>query len=332
MMANQELHVVFGTGPVGQAVARELVRRGKTVKMVNRSGKRPGGVPDGVSVVAGDVFDVNTARNLAQGATHVYQCTNPPYDKWPEQFPILQANTLEAAASAGAKYIVMENVYMYGASSGHRLTENTPCNAHTKKGKVRAQMARDALAAHQAGKVRVTIARASDFYGPGVLDSAAGDRMFGFAVAGKAASAAGNLDAKHSYTYIDDIGRALAILGERDEALGQVWHVPNADATTTRQFVQLIFDELKQPARVSAVSKTMMRLAGLFIPVAREMVEMMYEFERDFVVDGSKFTKAFGLTATPYREGIKQTVAWYQANFNQKKQAPSTALRSAQAG
>ncbi len=318
-MAEQELHVVFGTGPVGQAVARELVRRGKTAKMVNRSGKRPSGVPDSVTVVAGDVFDAGTAKALAQGATHVYQCTNPPYDKWPEQFPALQASTLEAAASSGAKYIVMDNVYMYGDTNGQLIREDLPYHAHTKKGKVRAQMARDVLAAHPSGKVRTAIARASDFYGPGVLDSAAGERMFGFAVEGKAASAAGNLDAKHSYTYIDDIGKALVILGERDEALGQVWHVPNADAMATRQFINLIFEALGQTARASAVSKPMMRMAGLFVPGARETVEMFYEFEKDFVVDGSKFTKAFGLQATPCREGITATVAWYKAHFNHAK-------------
>jgi nucleoside-diphosphate-sugar epimerase len=315
-MTNQELHVIFGTGPVGQAVARELAQRGKPVKLVNRSGKRPGGVPDGVSVAAGDVFDVNTARALAQGATHVYQCTNPPYDKWPEQFPALQANTLEAAASAGAKYIVMENVYMYGDTNGQPITEDLPYNAHTKKGQVRAQMAEAVLAAHAAGKVHAAIARASDFYGPGALESAAGNRLFGFAVAGKAASAAGNLDAQHSYTYIDDIGRALAVLGERDEALGQAWHVPNAAATTTRQFINLVFEALGQPAKMSAVSKPMMRLAGLFMPGARETVEMFYEFEKDFVVDGSKFSRAFGLEATPQRDGVKRTVVWYKTDVH----------------
>jgi nucleoside-diphosphate-sugar epimerase len=318
-MANQELHVIFGTGPAGRAVARELVKRGKTVKMVNRSGTKPEGVPDSVSVVAGDLFDANVAKQLAQGATHVYQCTNPPYDKWPEQFPTLQANTLEAAASAGAKYIVMDNVYLYGDTNGQPVTEDLPYNAHTKKGQVRAQMAKDALAAHTAGKVRVTIARASDFYGPGVVDSAAGDRVFGFAIAGKAASASGNLDAKHSYTYIDDVGKALVILGERDEALGKAWHVPNAEVTTTRQFITLIFEELKQPVKMSAMGKMMLRLGGLFIMPAREMVEMMYEFEKDFVVDSSKFTKAFGMKATPYRDGIKQTVAWYRANHTPAK-------------
>jgi nucleoside-diphosphate-sugar epimerase len=128
-------------------------------------------------------------------------------------------------------------------------------------------------------------------------------------------SAAGNLDAKHSYTYIDDVGKALVILGERDEALGKAWHVPNADVTTTRQFINLIFEELGRPAKMSAMGKLMMRIGGLFIPAAREVVEMMYEFERDFVVDGSLFTRTFGLQATPYREGIKATVAWYKANF-----------------
>ncbi len=315
-MANQELHVIFGTGPVGQAAARELVKRGKTAKMVNRSGRKPAGVPDGVTVMAGDIFDVNVAKSLAQGATHVYQCTNPPYDKWPELFPALQASTLEAAAGAGAKFIVMDNVYMYGDTNGRPISEDLPYNAHTKKGKVRARMAKEVLAAHQSGKVRALIVRASDFYGPGVLDSAAGDRMFGFAVKGKAASAAGNLDARHSYTYIDDIGKALVILGERDEALGQTWHVPNADAMATSQFVNLIFEALGQPAKASAVSKPMMRLAGLFIPGARETVEMFYEFEKDFVVDGSKFTKAFGLQATPQREGIQHTVEWYKTSIH----------------
>jgi nucleoside-diphosphate-sugar epimerase len=318
-MANQELHVIFGTGPVGQAVARELVKRGKTVKMINRSGKKPQGVPGSVSVIAGDVSEVNVAKQLAQGATHVYQCTNPPYDKWPKLFPTLQANTLDAAASAGAKYIVMDNVYAYGDTNGQPITEDLPYNAHTRKGQVRAQMAKDALAAHAAGKVRVTIARASDFYGPGVLESSAGDRVFGFALDGKAANVAGNLDAKHSFTYIEDIGKALVILGERDEALGQAWHVPNADVMTTRQFITLIFEELKQPAKMSAMGKLMLRVGGIFIPAAREIIEMMYEFEKDFVVDSSKFTKVFGLKATPYREGVKATVAWYRANHTPAK-------------
>ncbi|MBI5564157.1 MAG: NAD-dependent epimerase/dehydratase family protein [Chloroflexi bacterium] len=313
-MADQELHVIFGTGPVGQATARELVKRGKVVKMINRSGKQPAGVPDSVTVVAGDVFDAALAKEVATGATHVYQCTNPAYHEWVEQFPTLQANTLEAAAVVSAKYIVMDNVYLYGDTNGQLIREDMPYNAHNKKGSLRARMAKDVLAAHESGKVRATIARASDFYGPGVRESAAGERVFGFALQGKAASVAGNLDAKHSFTYIDDVGKALVILGECDEALGKAWHVPNAPVTTTRHFIKLIFEELGQPAKMNSMGKLMLSIGGLFVPAAREMVEMLYEFEQDFVVDGSLFIRTFGLKATPYHEGIKATVAWYKAN------------------
>jgi nucleoside-diphosphate-sugar epimerase len=315
-MANPELHVIFGTGPVGQAVARELVQRGKQVKMINRSGKKPEGALDGVAMAAGDVFDVQIAKNLAQGATHLYQCTNPPYDKWPEQFPTLQANTLEAAASAGAKYIVTDNLYMYGDTNGQPLREDSPYLAHTRKGKVRKEMAETVMAAHRSGKVRAAVARASDYYGPRAVNSAAGERMFGFAVQGKAASVPGNLDLPHTYTYIEDFARALVILGERDEALGQVWHVPNAETRTTRQFVTMIYEELGEPARMSGMGRLLMSIGGLFIPAAREVVEMMYEFEKPFVVDSSKFTQAFGMQGTPLREAIKTTVEWYQQNYH----------------
>lgn len=318
-MPSSELHVIFGTGPVGQATARELVKRGKSVKMINRSGKAPAGVPAGVSVVAGDVFEAALAIELAKGATHVYQCTNPAYHEWVQKFPTLQANTLDAAAAVGAKYIVMDNVYMYGDPNGQPIREDLPYNATNKKGTLRARMAKEVLAAHQSGKVRATIARAADFYGPAVLDSAGGERMFGFALQGKAASVAGNLDAKHSYTYIEDIGKVLVLLGERDEALGRAWHVPNAEVTTTRQFVSLIFKELGQPVKVSAMGKLMLNFGGLFIPAAREVVEMLYEFEKDFVVDGSQFTQTFGLQATPYQAGIKATLAWYKANYKWSK-------------
>jgi nucleoside-diphosphate-sugar epimerase len=314
-MANLELHAIFGTGPVGQGVARELVKRGKTVKLINRSGQKPEGAPDGVTMAAGDVFDGETAKKLAQGATHVYQCTNPPYDKWPELFPALQASTLEAAASAGAKYIVTDNLYMYGDTNGQPLREDSPYRAHTRKGKVRVTMAESAMAAHRSGKVRVVVARASDYYGPRATNSAAGDRMFGFAVQGKAASVPGNLDLPHTYTYVDDFAKALVILGERDEALGQVWHVPNAETLTTRQFVTLIYEELGQLPQMSGMGRLMMRIGGLFIPAAREMVEMMYEFEKPFVVESGKFTNAFGFQGTPVREAIKTTVAWYQRNY-----------------
>jgi nucleoside-diphosphate-sugar epimerase len=312
MAANQGLHVVFGSGPLGLAVMRALVKEGKPVRVVNRSGKLKD-APVGVEVTAADAFNPAEARQAAQGAAVVYQCAQPAYTEWPEKFPPLQANILEAAASAGAKLIVGDNLYMYGPVDGP-LTEDLPNRATFKKGATRARMAEAVMEAHARGKVKAAIARASDFYGPAATNSQMGERVFYPMLQGKTASAAGDLDAPHSYTYIGDFGKALAILGEQEQALGQIWHVPNQPALTTRQFLTRAFEILGLPPKMSGMSKLMMRIGGLFIPEARESVEVMYQFEQPFVVDSSKFVKAFGDISTPYEPALRATLDWYRAN------------------
>ena len=306
-----ELHVVFGTGPLGRAVIEALVARGKTVRAVNRSGKMEH-APSGIEIVAGDAYNRAFARNAAGDATVVYQCAQPGYTEWVEKFPPLQASILDAAAGAGAKLVIGDNLYMYGEVDGP-IHEDLPYKATTRKGKVRAQMAQDALDAHRAGVVRVAIGRGSDFFGPYGQGSAMGDRVFPPALIGKKASLIGNLDMPHTYTYLPDFGAALAVLGERDEALGQAWHIPNdRPEITQRDFMTLVFKENGLPPQMSGMGRAMMRLGGLFIPVAREGVEMMYEFEKPFVVDSGKFERAFGVKATPLAESIRATVAWYR--------------------
>ena len=174
----------------------ELLRKGTSVRMVNRTGKA--NVPKEVEVVRADVLNGLNMTESVSGASVVYQCVNPPYNKWPEQFPTMQNNILNATASVNAKLIIGENVYMYGDTNGKIITEDLPYAATTRKGKVRAQMANDALQAHRNGKINVAIGRGSDFFGPFVLDSAMGDRQFGFAVKGKKASLTGNIDVPHS--------------------------------------------------------------------------------------------------------------------------------------
>jgi len=307
-----ELHVVFGAGPVGRSVMEELVRKEKPVRVVSRSG-RMHEVPLGVELVAADLYDAAAVRKVAQGAAVAYQCAQPNYWEWPEKFPPLQAAVIEGLADGGARLVIAENLYMYGDTDGQPLTEELPYRAHTRKGKVRAAMAEAALTAHRAGKVKVAIGRASDFFGPWALGSSHGERVFYPALAGKAASFPGKLDIPHTATYISDFGRALVLLGERDEALGQVWHIPNdRPQITQRQFAALIFEEVGLPPKVSGMGKLMLRLGGLFIPAAREMVEMAYEFEKPFVVDSSKVEQAFGMKATPIQEAIKATVTWYR--------------------
>jgi nucleoside-diphosphate-sugar epimerase len=309
-----QVHVVFGTGPLGRAVMQELVARGRSVRMVSRSGAMAE-TPAGVEVIAGDLYDPNFVRRVTQGASAAYQCAQPQYHEWPQRFPPLQAAILEGLTGTSTRLVLAENLYAYGRQNGVPLSEDFPLAAHTRKGKVRAGMTQAALSAHQGGKLQVAIGRGSDFFGPWATDSSHGDRVFYPALAGKAASFAGNLDAPHTATYIGDFGRALVVLGERREALGQAWHVPNDRPTITqRQFAAMIFEQLGTEPRVSSVSKGMMRMAGLFIPGARETVEMMYEFETPFVVDSSHFEATFGERATPLPQAIAATLDWYRTH------------------
>jgi len=311
MSTNQEMHVIFGTGPLGSSVMRELIQRGKTVRMVNRSGKA--NVPASVEVIAGNAYDSGTARRLTKGAAVVYQCAQPPYHQWAEKFPPLQASILDGAAANHARLVIGDNLYMYGAVEG-KIHDGLPTRPHTRKGKIRQQMAEAALEAHQRGKVQAAIGRGSDFFGPGVFNSTMGERVFLPALQGKSASAVGSLDIPHTYTYIDDFGKALVMLGQHEESFGQVWHVPNPETVTQRQFITMIFDGIGARPKMSAMGKLMMSIGGLFIPEARESLEMMYEFERPFVVDDSKFRAAFGNHATPLRQAIDATVDWYRQN------------------
>ena len=311
MTDNGESHVVFGTGPVGLAVMAELVSKSKRVRMVNRSGRAS--VPHGVEVIGGDATDEVFAREASDGASVLYFALNPPYSKWPELFPPLQAGVLEGAASAGAKLIAMENLYMYGPTDGRPLTEDLPYAPNTRKGAVRARMSEELMEAHSSGRVRVAIGRASDYFGPRVLVSAAGEQVFGRAVRGKSAQVAGDPNQPHTYTYAPDVGRGLTVLGEREEALGQAWHLPSPETLTTRQFVEMIFEEVGKPARIQAAPKILLRAMGVFNPGMRELIEMLYEFEEPFVVDHSKFEQAFGEQATPLKEAIGETVRWYRS-------------------
>lgn len=309
-MRVQQLHVVLGTGPLGMATAEALVQRGHQVRMVNRSGTAAASAS--VSVMRADLYDPAAVRELSTGATAVYQCAQPAYHEWTTKFEPLQSAIIEGVAGSGAKLIVAENLYMYGAVEGP-IHEGLPYNGHTRKGRVRARMATQLLEAHHNGILRAASARSSDFFGPAVHDSSLGSLVFGPALAGKRAQAFGQLDLPHSYTYIADFGEALATLGERDEALGQAWHVPTAAPKTQRELLAMIYAELGQPPRSMAVGRLMMTLVGLFNIGARESVEMMYEFERPFVVDSSRFERTFGVSPTPLAESIRRTVAWYRA-------------------
>jgi nucleoside-diphosphate-sugar epimerase len=304
------LHVIFGTGPVGLATMDALLARGAHVRMVNRSGDCE--LPDGVELVNGDASDPVFAHEASQGASVIYQALNPTYTKWAEMFPPLQSAVLSAAAASGAKLVTLENVYMYGSPGGKPITEDFPYAAQTRKGQVRARMAEELRDAHEQGVARTVSARASDFFGPRVLVSAMGERVFPQILSGDTVQILGNPDMLHTYTYVPDIGQAMAILGERDDALGQVWHIPSAETLTTQAFLELIAERAHRALKADVVPRWLLRLVSLINGDLREMMEMLYQFEEPFVVDGTRFAETFGFEPTPLPEAIDATLDWYR--------------------
>jgi nucleoside-diphosphate-sugar epimerase len=261
-----------------------------------------------------DISDPAQAAAAVAGAQVVFQCTSPAYHQWPAQFPALQASVVDAAAAAGALLVVAENLYGYGPGTG-LLTEDRPLTATTRKGAVRARLWQDLAAAHEAGRLRVVAGRASDFYGPGVgAGSVVGDRFFGALLRGKPAEVLGDPDRLHTYTYIGDFGEALVALSETESTWGRPWHVPSAPAVTTRSFAAQAADlaGVAVPAtgpRLRRLAPWQLRLVGLAVPAVREMPEMQYQFEQDWVVDYSAYAAAVGGRATPMRTALAATVA-----------------------
>jgi nucleoside-diphosphate-sugar epimerase len=310
--------VVLGTGAIGRAVAGELLKRGDSVRMVNRSGKMDE-APAGVEVVASDLYDPSKVRELTRGAKVVYQSAQPNYFEWTGKFPVLQKSILEGLTGSDSKLVLIENVYMYGDTGGKPMTEATAHGAHTRKGRVRSEISNAAFAAHKDGRVRVTAGRGGNFFGPWGTDSSMGARAFYPILNGKPAQLIGRTDLPHTHTYVKDFGKALVILGERAEADGGAWHVPNDQPGMSQsELVRLFAEEAGVEPKMSSMGKLMMSLGGLFIPEAKETVEMMYEYEEPFIIDSSQFEKTFGMRATPMREAIRETVAWYRSHGEKK--------------
>jgi nucleoside-diphosphate-sugar epimerase len=313
-VSEDRLHVVFGAGQVGRALAGRLAALGLGVRVLSRN--RPAGLSDEVAWRSVDASDPDAAAAAASGAEVVYQCLNAPYTDWPKRFPPLQRGVLSAAERNGALMVTLENVYAYGPTGGRPMTEELPLAATTVKGRTRARMAEELLAAADAGRVRIAIGRASDFFGAGVTETTLGERVFANAVAGKRADFLGNPDLLHTYSYVPDIAAALATLGTDERAAGGVWHLPGPETVTTRQLLDLVAGELGHPVGVRSVPKLALRALGIVNPLMRGLVEMSYEFEADFVLDTTKYQSTFGTAGTPLHTAVAETVAWYRSIAN----------------
>jgi len=302
------LHVVIGAGPLGSAVARTLLNRGERVRMVTRSGSRP---VDGAEALAADVTNSKGAAAAVDGASVVYQCAQPPYHRWAEEFPALQASILDATASAGASIVIADNLYSYGDPGGAVITEATPENPTSTKGTVRRSMARDALAAHAAGRLRVALTRPANYFGPHYDQT--GTTVFAKAGLGKSMQFLGRADQPHSFSYVPDAGAAMAAIGTSESGWGQVWITPVQPPMTQADFAERIWRAAGQSGtpKASYVGSGMLRFVGLFSPSARAVVEMMYEYTAPFVASSAAFESEFGASPTSTDEAIAATLRAY---------------------
>ena len=219
---------------------------------------------------------------------------------------------MAAAERSDALMVSLENLYGYGPPGDEPMTEGLPLRATTKKGSTRAAMTAELLAAADAGRIRIAIGRASDFFGAGVTESTLGERVFGKALAGRPADFLGRPELLHTYSYVPDIAAGLAVLGTDDRAVGQVWHLPGPETVSTNAVMELISAEVGHAVAIRTVPKVVLRGLGLVNPMMRGLAEMAYEFDQPFVLDTRKYESTFGAAGTPLATAVAETVTWYR--------------------
>jgi nucleoside-diphosphate-sugar epimerase len=307
-MANKK-YVVVGTGAIGTLVADQLAADGHSVITISRHAA-PSKSPM-VEHVAGDASNAKFLARQSIDSAAIFNCVNPPYHRWPQEWPPIAAALLHAAEESGAVLTTLSNLYAYGVPTGP-LTPETPLRATYTKGQVRGQMWLDAKAAHDAKRIRATEVRASDFIGPTGFSVI--NRLVPDIVAGKGIQFLGNPDAPHSWTYTVDVARTLITAAQKKTAWGRVWHAPTNPPRTQRQVV----DDLANaagvgPVKVSVVPNALLRLLGLFNPQMREVLITMYQLEQPFIIDDSATRNELGLAPTPWREVLHATVSQVSA-------------------
>ena len=297
-------HTVLGAnGVIGRELSRHLHLRGDRVRQVSRAPKAESA---GDELVAADLLDAAATAGAVKGSAVAYLVAGLKYDTavWQAQWPTVMRHAIDACARHDCALVFFDNVYAYGRVDGV-MTEDTPYNPCSKKGEVRARIATMLMEAVAAGTVRGMIVRAADFYGPGAILSLTHATVHERLKAGKTPQWIGNAAATHTFTYTPDAGRALALLGALPTAYGQVWHAPTSkEPMSGEQYVRLACELSGRPYALQVAPRWLLRLMGLFVPVLRENMEMLYQFEHDYRFDSSKVERALGIAPTPYRDGI----------------------------
>lgn len=315
MSQSKETHVVLGTGQIGKSLARRLHAAGHEVVTVRRDASKGGA--EGIRVVAGNLSDLSSAEQLAKGAHVLYHVMNPAYHRWTTELPPMTAGVLHAARTSGARLVVLDNLYMFGRTGGAPMREDSVQAPCSRKGELRKRIAAQYLEAHAKGEARITIGRASDFVGPGIVDAHLGERFFRRVLKGSAGECMGDPSLPHAFTYAPDIVEALVRLGGEDKALGQVWNLPTLEARSMNAWAKALAVPLQRDLRVTTIPSWLVTMLGLFVPAMGELKEMRYQWEEPYRVEDAKYRATFGVSATPFEEQVKATASWVLSTWGQ---------------
>ena len=304
------LHTILGAnGSIANELLPILLQHNEQVRLVSRNPKPFAGV----ETMAADATNYEQVLKAVEGSGIVYLLIGIEYkiEAWREQWPAIMQNAINACKATNAKLIFFDNVYMYGKVNGP-MTEETPFKPVSKKGEVRAAIATTLLNEMKAGNIKALIARAADFYGPNAgAKSVIGVLAFDKLLHNKTPQVMVSAKPLHSYTFTSDAAEALYILSQHEEAFGQTWHLPTTQpALSGTDFINMIADETNMPHKIQAIPKFVISIAALFQSLMRELKEMLYQNEYDYVFDSSKFEKTFNYKPTTYKDGIKETIEW----------------------
>ncbi len=320
------LQVVFGTGPIGLHTAASLIKEGHKVRMANRSGDlsplrrsvarelQDPAYASLLEIVKVDALNREEVLHAAEGASHIFHCVNPLYHQWNSILPVVQENMIEAALQQNAVLALSENLYMYKRGISVINTES-PVDPPSKKGAIRERLHGELVTTAKNRGLRWTSVRGSDYYGPGATDQSmfGTDRFLNPLFKKGKGVFIGKLDSPHTYTFVKDFGRALALAAHTEEALGSPWIVANRETTSTREIAAMFAERIGREGNFSSIPGFVLKALGLFDPVIRELPEMLYQKEEAYVVDGSAFAEKFNFAVTGLKEGIEETINWYRS-------------------
>jgi len=303
------IHVVVGSGTVGTQLAKRLGESGESVLLLART-ISPVELKN-VKRLQADAASFSSLISAAPKADYIYNCVNPPYNKWTEEWPPINNSLIELAKKTGAVLVTCSNLYGYGTHKGV-LTEDLPLNATWKNGRVRADMWLKLKELHDGGEIRATEVRGSDYIAASD-QSRMGDRVVPRLKEGKNVQLLGELDKLHTWTDPEDVAHLMMVVAKEEIAWGKPWHVPSNGPMTQRHVIRDIALELGvQDPKVSSVPSLLEKLLGTFNPVIRELSNTAYQFNQPFIMSDEKARKVFGLQPKPWETVIRDLVNQYK--------------------